>query len=140
MDETDFFINLNFNHKLKETDIGNIDLKSPLAQQIENQEKKSSGWNFVKNNTMTLFFYKTGEMNGSSYGKIPLRSSAILNIENNDKYCFLWLMLAKLHTCNNSNPNRVSNYRQNFDELIFEGFNFSNGNKCSDVHNFLLTK
>ena len=79
-------------------------------------------------------------MNGSSYGKIPLRSSAILIFENDDKYCFLWLMLAKLHTCNISNPYRVSNYRQNFDELIIVGFNFSNGNKCSDVHNFLLTK
>ena len=32
LDETEFFINLNFNHKLNETDIGNIDLKSPLAQ------------------------------------------------------------------------------------------------------------
>ena len=42
---------------------------------------KSSGWRFDKNNSMTVYFYKTGEMNGFSYVKTPLRSSAILNIE-----------------------------------------------------------
>ena len=34
---------------------------------------------------MIVYFYKTGEMNGRSYVKIPLRSNAILNIENNDE-------------------------------------------------------
>ena len=38
---------------------------------------------------MTLFFYKTTEMNGSSYVKLPLRSLAFLSIENEDKYCLL---------------------------------------------------
>ena len=51
-------------------------------------------------------------MNGKSYLKIPLRSAAILNIENDDKYCFNWSILAKLHPCNNNHPNRVSNCRQ----------------------------
>ena len=73
-------------------------------------------------------------MNGSNYIKIPLRSNAILNIENNDNYCFLWSILAYLHPCNNIHPNRVSNYRQNFDELNIQGFDFTNGFKCSDVH------
>ena len=49
------------------------------------------------------------EMNGRSYVKIPLRSNAVLNIENNDKYCFLWSILASLHPCINNHPNRVSN-------------------------------
>ena len=48
-------------------------------------------------------------MNGSSYVKIPLRSNAILNIENNVNYCFMWSILASLHPCNNNNPNRRSN-------------------------------
>ena len=33
-------------------------------------------------------------MNGRSYVKTPLRSNAILNVENDDKYCFLWSILA----------------------------------------------
>ena len=55
---------------------------------------KDSGWRFDKINSMTVYFYKTSEMDGRSYVKIPLRSDAILNIENNDKYCFLWSILA----------------------------------------------
>ena len=43
------------------------------------------GWRFDKINSMSLYFYKTVEMNGSNYVKIPLRSNGILNIENNDK-------------------------------------------------------
>ena len=57
---------------------------------------------------MTVYSIKTGEMNGLSYVKIPLRSSAILKSENNDKHCFLSSILAYLHPCNKNYPNRVS--------------------------------
>ena len=46
LDETELFINLNTSHNLTETDIDNFDIKSPLEQQFQNQEMKSSGWNF----------------------------------------------------------------------------------------------
>ena len=75
-------------------------------------------------------------MNGSNYVKIPLRSNVTLNIENNDKYCFLWSVLAYLHPCNNTHPNRVSSSRQYFIELNIQGFDFSKGFRCSDVHKF----
>ena len=85
LDETKLIINFNFNHNLTETDIDNIDVKSPLEYQIQQQEMKDSGWRFGKINTMTMFFYKASELNGSNYVKIPLRSTAISNIENNDR-------------------------------------------------------
>ena len=44
--------------------------------------------------------------------------------------------MAFLHTCNNTHPNRVSNYRQYFKELNIQGFVFGKGFKCSDVHRF----
>ena len=72
---------------------------------------KDSGWRFDKINSMTVYFYKTGELNGSSYVKILLRSNAILNIGNNDKYCSIWSILAILHPCNNNHPKTVSNYK-----------------------------
>ena len=97
---------------------------------------KDSGWRFCKKNSMTMYFYKTVEKNSRSYVKIPLRSSAIMQIKNDDKYCFLWSILTHLHPCNNNHPNRVSNYGQFFFELNFEGFDFTNGLKCSDVHMF----
>ena len=72
---------------------------------------KNSGWRFDKINSMTIYFYQTGIMKGSNYIKIPLMSNAILNVENNDEYCFLWSIIASLHPCNKNHPNRVSNYK-----------------------------
>ena len=53
LDETELFINLNINHNLTQTDIDKIDVKSPLEQQIQQQEMKDSGWRFDKINSMT---------------------------------------------------------------------------------------
>ena len=108
---------MNNNHNLTETDITNIDVKYPLEYQIQQQEMKNSGWRFDKINSMTIYFYKTGEFIGSNYAINPLRSNAIFNTENNDKCCFIWSILASLHPCNNNHPNRVSNHKQYFDEL-----------------------
>ena len=102
------FINLNINHNLTETEFDNIDEKSSIENQIQQQEMKDSGWQFDKINSMTIYFYQTGIMNGSNYVNTPLRLSAILNTENDDKKCFLWSILAYLRPCNNNHPNRVS--------------------------------
>ena len=83
---------------------------------------------------MKISFYKTGELNGTSYVKIPLRSNAILNIENNDNYCFIWSILASLHPCEISHPSRVNNYLEYATEIKVQSFDFTNGFKCSDVH------
>ena len=98
------FINLNINHNITESHLNKSDIKSPLEPQIQQEEMKNSGWRFDKINSMTVYFYKTGELKGLSYVKILLRSNAILNIENNDKDSFLWSILAYLHPCNNTHP------------------------------------
>ena len=136
LDETELFISLNINHNLTQGDIDNNNITFPLERQIQQQEMKDSGWRFDKINSMTIYFYKTNEMDGSNYVKIPLRSSAILNIENNDKHCFVWSVLASLYPCTNNHPNRVSNYRQYINELNIQDFNFTNGFKCRDVQKF----
>ena len=79
-------------------------------------------------------------MNGTNYVKIPFRSNAILNIQNNDKNCFLWSILADLHPCENSHPSRIRNYKQYFNELNIDGFDFTNGFKCSGMHRFETLK
>ena len=137
LDETEFFINLNINHNLTQSDLDNIDVVSQLDYQILRQEMKDSGWRFDKIISMTTYFYQTGRMNGPNYIKNPLRSNAILNVENKDKYCFLWSIIAILHPCNNNHPNRVSDYKRYFNELNIQGFDFTNGFKCSDVHKFI---
>ena len=136
-DEIELLLNLNLNHNLTQTDLDKIDIISPLEHQIQQQELKDSGWQFDQKNSMTLYFYKTGKINGSNQTKIPLRSNAILNIENNAKYCFIWSILVSLHPCKNTHPNRVSNYRQYFNDLNIQGVDFTNGFKCSDVHKFI---
>ena len=134
--EIELYINLKVNHNITESDIDNIDVRSQLEHQIQNQETKESGWIFDKINSMKISFYKTVELNGTSYVKFPLRSSHIVNIKNDDKYCFLLSILAKLYPCEKSHPNRVSNYGPYFNELKFQSFDFKNGFKCSDVHRF----
>ena len=103
------FINLKINNNLTEFDIDNIDNKSQLEHQIQIQGRKESAWVFDIINAMKIRFYKTEELNGSSYFKIPLRSNALINIKNNGRYCFIWSILARLHPCDNDHPNRVSN-------------------------------
>ena len=134
--EIELYINLKINHNLTESDIDNIDVRSQLEHQIQIQETKDFGWIFDKINSMKISFYKTTELNGNSYVKIPLRSNAILNIQNNDKFCFIWSILASLHPCENTHPSRVNNYIQYFNEINFQSFDFTNGFKCSDVHKF----
>ena len=73
---------------------------------------------------MKLVFFKTTELKGSIYVKIRI-SSTILIIENAHKYCFLWSILASLYPSNKSHSHRVSNDKQDFDELNVQGFDFT---------------
>ena len=71
--ENEIYVNLNINHNLTESDIDNIDVRSQLEHQVQNQEMKESGWIFDKFNSMKISFYRTGELSGTSYVKNPLR-------------------------------------------------------------------
>ena len=132
-------VNLNMTNNLTQSEIDNVNVQWDLEARKQNLEMQESGWVFQRVNSMTISFYSTGNMDGSSYVKVPLRSSAILNVQNDDKYCFLWSVLAKLHPISdskNGHATRVSNYVPYFNELNIEGFDFSNGFKCSDMYRF----
>ena len=79
--------------------------------------------------SMRKYFYKTPELNGSNYIKTPKRKSAISNTENDDTYCFLWSILAHLNPCEKIQPDRVSKYRQNFNEKNIDGLDFTDSFK-----------
>ena len=136
LDETELFFILNINHNSTETDIDDIDFKSPLDHQKQQEEIEISGRQFDKINSMTINFYQTGFLKGKNFVKNRLRSNPILNIEKNDNFCFLWRIIAYLHPCNNNHPNKVSKYKHYFIELNIEGFDFTNGFRCRDVHKF----
>ena len=67
------------NQNITESDKNNLDIKPQLEHQNQIQEKKDSGRFFDIINSVRLRFYKNGELNSSSYVKIPLSSNAILN-------------------------------------------------------------
>ena len=78
-----------------------------MKRKIQNQEMKDNGWRSVKINSVTKKFCKTSELKGTSYLKIPIRSSAITNIEDDAKYSCLGSVVAHLHPCENTNPNSI---------------------------------
>ena len=81
---------------------------------------------------MINYFHKTREINGSLYVKVPLRSSAVLKIRNDDKYYFIWSIPAHLHPIaesKNGHATKISNCRQYFIELNLQCFHFLNGFK-----------
>ena len=88
--ETEMTIILSMVNNLTQSEIDNANIQWEVEARKQNLEMGESGWHFQRINSMTISFYNTGNMDGSSYVKVPLRSSAILNIKNNDKYCFLW--------------------------------------------------
>ena len=53
---------------------------------------------------MSIGFFKTGRLIVSNYVRTPLRFNAILIIENIDKCCFLWSILAYLNPCEKDHP------------------------------------
>ena len=73
-----------------------------------------SGWRFDEVNSMTIDFDKRSGLGGASYVKSSLRSSAKLNIQNEDESCFIWSLLAHLQPIagsKNGHAKRVSNSR-----------------------------
>ena len=126
-------INLTKINNITQSEIDNVIVQWDLESRIQNLEMKVSGWVLQRVNSMTISYCNTGNVDRSSYVRVPLRSSAIINIKNYDKYCFLWSILAKLHPCEN-NSNIVSSYRKYFNELIIEGFDFTDGFRCGDLY------
>ena len=125
--ETELPITLSITHKLTQCEIDINNIQWTLEKRIQSIEMKEPCWNFQRINTISILFYKSGELNGSRYFKIRSRSSAKFNIKGDDKYCFFWSILAKLHPISdsqNGHATRVSNDKQYFNELIISGFDF----------------
>ena len=50
-------------------------------------------------------------------------NKSILNIENDDQYCFIWSILAHLHKAKN-NSNKIYNYKPFFHNLNLKELDF----------------
>ena len=93
-----------------------------------------SGWRFDKVFSLTKYFHESTELNGSNYVKVPIRSSATLNFEIDDRFGFLCSVLAHLHPCKNSHPFECEIIHKKFFKLNNDGFDFTSGFKSNAVH------
>ena len=75
-------------------------------------------------------------MKGSSYIPTPIKlrsKHAIVNVQNRDRKCFMWSMLAALHPTER-NTERIGKYVEYANELTFEDITFPV--KIKDIHRF----
>ena len=134
-EEVNHYIGVDIIHILTRLQLNDIDIMTELDNGIENRDMEGSGWNFQGINHLKIYFHKTNPINGQTYIKFPIRSNAILNIQNNDTYCFLWSILASIHPVS-KDPQRVSKYIPYQNELNIGDIDFSIGMKITDIDKF----
>ena len=134
-EESNHYIGVDIINILTRLQLNDIDIMTELDNEIETRDMEGSGWNVQGINHLKIYFHKTNPINGQTYVKFPIRSNAILNIQNIDTYCFLWSILASIHPVN-KDPQRVSKYIPYQNELNITDIDFSNGMKITDIDKF----
>ena len=135
IEEVDHYIPINIIENLTRIQLNDLDIMTDLNNEIERRDMEGSGWNIQGINHLKIYFHKTNPINGQTYVKFPIRSNAILNIQNTDTYCFLWCILASIHPVN-KDPQRVNKYITYRNELNIDNIDFSNGMKITDIPKF----
>ena len=90
-----------------------------LGHSLDEFEQGESGYIFDSIKKLTVKMFKYHDIRASSYCKLPksfCNSKSIVNIKNNDNYCFLWSILAHKYKVDNHRE-RVSHYENHFYEL-----------------------
>jgi len=94
-----------------------------LKDAILEAQLRESGWKLVKVISKKLVINKYKNNTGGSYIPLPFSSPQIINIQNDDQYCFLWSVIAHLHPAQ-YHKERISHY--NKEEYLYE-FDLSDG-------------
>jgi len=97
-----------------------------LHVEFANFNGMGSGWVLDHVHHLQLGIAEYQPFTGSSY--IPLQRKiqnkhAVVNVKNEDPYCFKWAVLAALHPVSH-NPQRLTHYLRYRDELDFTGVEF----------------
>ena len=112
------------------------DTHNTLMQKLDDEQLEGSGFQFQEIEEVILEIYKVNDIQASSYIELPPKyknSQSIINIKNNDQYCFLWCILAYLYPVEN-NKNITSSYSKHFDKFNLEGLEFPM--KVKDIPKF----
>ena len=95
-------------------------------QKLDDEQLEGSG--FVLNGIVNVILeiYKINDIQASSYIELPekyKKTKSIINIKNDDQYCFLWCILA--HLCPvEDHKNRTSRYSMPMNKLNLKGLEF----------------
>ena len=110
---------LRYNHTQQDT-------HNTLMQKLDDEQLEGSGFQFQAIEEIILEIYKVNDIQASSYIELPPKyknSQSIINIKNNDQFCFLWCILAYLFPVED-NKNITSSYSKHFDKFNLEGLEF----------------
>ena len=112
------------------------DLHNTLMQKLDDEQLEGSGFVFQKIEEVILEIYKVNDIQASSYIELPGKykdNKSIINIKNNDQYCFFWCILAQLYPVEN-HKDRISKYIIHLNKLNLKGLEFPM--KVKDIPKF----
>ena len=118
------------------TSLNMDDVTSSVLAAVDNFNKRGSNWQFDFITKLSVRSAAYRPLQGSTYMKAPKELSnkrAVLNLDNTDEYCFLYCILAHVHSVK-KNAERASQYLPYFHELNIDGLEFPL--KVSDVPKF----
>ena len=131
------WVKSDFNYNHTQIAFGtNPNIHNILMQKLDDEQLEGSG--FVLNGIVNVILeiYKVNDIQASSWVELPEKyknNKSIINIKNDDQFCFLWCILAHLFPVED-HKNRTSSYSMHTNELILNGLEFPM--KIKDIPKF----
>lgn len=97
-----------------------------IKKKIDEFEERDSGWTFLNNLYLEVNINKYEVLRGGAHIDLPKfikNKKACLNMQNKDNACFLWSIVAALHTPK-GRPDRTSSYPHYAKVLNTEGISY----------------
>ena len=128
------WVKSDFNYNHTQTAFGTQ--HNTLMQKLDDEQLEGSG--FVLNGIVNVILeiYKVNDIQASSWVELPEKyknNKSIINIKNDDQFCFFWCILAHLFPVED-HKNRTSSYSMHTNKLIFNGLEFPM--KIKDIPKF----
>ena len=131
------WVKSDFNYNHTQIAFGtNLNFHKSFLQKLDDVQLEGSG--FVLNGIINVIMevYKVNDIQASSWVELPEKyknNKSIINIKNDDQFCFLWCILAHLFPVED-HKNRTSNYSMHTNKLILNGLEFPM--KIKDIPKF----
>ena len=96
-----------------------------LMEKLDDIQLEGSGFQFQEIEEVILQIYKVNDIQASSWVELPPKyknNQSVINIKNNDQFCFLWCILAYLYPVED-HKDRISKYLMHENKLNLEDWN-----------------